>query len=562
MRDPYLIVLVLLNIVLSITLAFYLYRTRQFRVTNQTKFSLVFLFLWILRYFWLLYFLVFESYNDLINRGVALVFSGILISGFFVIQSIFPVKQNQRSGIYIQKTYEIIIVILSLILIPLSLILPSDSIRNDINSSVAFLIALGAVILFIFIIFRVIHRFDALIGEFFKWYNVGLLFGIILVLSGDTLFYWIFSQAYLQLIAPSVGLVIILASFISTRIIPFFQFARMVDTGILIITTKDRKIEYSNVTAQKFIPPLMRDKLTSLSFIELWGGKTRLMDAFNYTLRESRTILVEEQLHNYDQNSDQNIQITFYPLAAEHSPSRIGILIMISDEIEFLKQRKDFLLDIVTHDLANVSQTMLLSLEAITNKISPDNPDWEVYQLMLTQNQRLEQLIFSTQNLLYIDHISSSPKEFYSDFNTRFQELINEKTTEYPKISFITENLDRLMSIETTGNLKAAFSLLIDSIVESLKGVEKTLQISTNIIENTRSQQIIFAFSSNEISMSLFDNYLEENKSAMVASSTYRVNLIVASSIIQKNHGMINITRKEGKLLNTIIVVTLPIIIH
>lgn len=560
MRDPYLVTLVLLNILLTLSIAFYLYRTKRFRTAKLTTYSIIFLILWAFRYSWMLYVFLVETYIDFVNRIVSLALSGVIIMAFLVIKTIFPADTNQHLGKLIEKLSRATMVLFSVVLIPLSIILPTDPVRNDINIIIALIIAMGAAFLLFFIFIRFLHRFNYFAKEFFKWYNIGLFLGIFLVISGDTIFYWIFHIAELQLLAPLIGLIIILGSFIATRIIPFFQFAKMIDTGILIVDIKDRKIEYANLTAQEYVPPNQNEKLAKLTIDELWKQKPRILEGFSNASKESRTTLVEEQLFNFKQEREQNIQVTFYPLAIEQVPTRIGILIMNSDEIEFLKQRKDFLLDILTHDLANVSQTLLLSLEALSNKISSDSPDWELIHLALSQNKRLEQLIFSTQNLLYIDKISSAPKELYPDFNKRFQDLIKEKMTQYPKIVFEMYNLDQLKSIGTTGNLKAAFSLLIDSIAESLKDKRKLIKVEMKLLSNIYSQEIIFDFTGNEISSSLFDNYLEENKSALVASSSYRINLIVATAIIQKNRGNISIIRNDHQELNTRIIVTLPYI--
>jgi len=233
-------------------------------------------------------------------------------------------------------------------------------------------------------------------------------------------------------------------------------------------------------------------------------------------------------------------------------------MISHSDELEFLKQRKDFLFDVATHDIANVCQTLNISCESLSRKDFISENSYEIFQLVKKQSDRLTRLVLSIQNLLEIDEISSSLSEYYSDFHKRFDDLIVEKQQKCPEYKIVKEGFSDLRSIKTTGNLKAGFSLLLDSIFET--SILNTIKIWTTIDDAKLQQQIVFQFNGKELSETLLESYTNERKTDLsTKGSSARVNLIVSGSIFQKNAGSLRIedVNKEKNLKK--IVVTLPI---
>ncbi len=116
-----------------------------------------------------------------------------------------------------------------------------------------------------------------------------------------------------------------------------------------------------------------------------------------------------------------------------------------------------------------------------------------------------------------------------------------------------------LKSIQTTGNLKAGFSLVLQSIFEATDEDNQLLEITTKINEETSSQKIIFRFNSSIITPEIISRQSYEQKSEIIATSFIRVNLLVATAIIQKNKGEINIRSLADGLFSTEFVIILPI---
>ncbi|MHA1227244.1 MAG: hypothetical protein ACTSPV_10925 [Candidatus Hodarchaeales archaeon] len=545
--------LVGLNIFLPLVILYYIYSTKRNRDIKEISFSGSILVLWALRNFW---FLIrsFGYYYDYLNRAIALDLALILILGFFWLAKALPLEWK-NFGKIINFVHYGSATSLMIIAIPGSILLPPDSVRNDMNVGLSIVLAIYAVIYLLLTALRVMylykHKSLEHIMNFSKKYYFGILLGVTAVLSGDTIFLYILKDPVLKLMSPVIGFLVILGSLILGQFFPYLDFTKRIESGLMIVSAKNFEIEYLNETAEKCIPA---EKLKGpIYFTDLWKDNENIIDAIEQVNESSRVVELGERIYNYDKKSLQHVKLTFYPL----SNGNIGIVFLDSDQLEFLKQRRDFLLDIITHDIANVSQTMLLGLESM--KTNRDDLE-QTLDIVLLQNRRLEQLIFSAQNLLFIDRIAMSPSEKFPDFNTRFKNLIEEKREEYPDVMIDLINVDDLKGIKTTGNLKAGFSLLLDGIIHTLKGKEKRLLISTEIM-NTKKQKIIFRFKGEEFTASLFQDYIQEDKSAMVASNPARINIIVASAVIQTNVGVISIEKldeEEEDALTTQISVTIP----
>ncbi|MHA1973984.1 MAG: hypothetical protein ACTSW1_13380 [Candidatus Hodarchaeales archaeon] len=529
--------LIALNIFLPLIILYYIYSTRRNRDIKEISFSGSILILWALRNCW---FLVqsFGYYNDYLTRAVTLDLAMILILGYFWLAQTLPIE-SENFGKVINFIHYGITFSFMVIGIPGSIFLPSDPIRNDMSRVLSIIFAVFAIIYLLLTFLRVVYLYrNERLGQimnFSKKYYLGIIFGVTAVLAGDTVFIYVLKDAVLKLVSPVIGFLIILGSLILGQFFPYLDFTRRIESGLMIVSRKNYEIKYLNETAGKYIPP---EKVnTTLYFSDLWRDKRNIVDTIKQVDENSKVVELSVQIFNYGKKSLQHVKLTFYPL----SNGNIGIVFLDSDQLEFLKKRRDFLLDIITHDIANVSQTMLLGLETIKKNRS----DWEqTLDIVLSQNKRLEQLIFSAQNLLFIDRVVQAPSESYPDFNTRFEKLISEKREEYPNIEIVYRNLDKLKGIKTTGNLKVGFSLLLDGIIHTLKGEKKKLLISTEIIGNNR-QKIIFKFKGEEFATSLFQDYIHEDKSAMVASNPARINIIVAAAIIQTNVGNISITKLD-----------------
>ena len=276
-------------------------------------------------------------------------------------------------------------------------------------------------------------------------------------------------------------------------------------------------------------------------------------NAFNKTINERKPVQVDEKLFNYTNDKLENVRLSFFPLGMKHisDPQRIGIILYQIDEIEFLTQRKDFLFDIATHDIANVLQTLELSCEILEH-------DPNILETIRKQINRLNQLVYSIQNLLIIDEVTKGSTEINSGLNHGFLELIEEKQRQNPSIAFIVEGLLDLRPIKTTGNLLEGFNLITDGLIENLSSLEQKITIHTDIQDEKHLQSIIFTLKTkDQLSNEIFESYSLKDKSSLLSrTSSARVNLIVASAIIQKNEGTLNIINQEDK---TIINVQLPI---
>ena len=393
-----------------------------------------------------------------------------------------------------------------------------------------------------------------------KYYNGVLFLGTILIIFSNVLFVWL-DQAILHQVAPMIGYIIVLFSLTTARVFPLSQFVTTINAGIVLVN-QNHDLIYINAKARQYIDPVSLQEEKSIKLDNLWSDQNDfILTTFDSVVQNLKAIQVEGRFFNYTTNTLENIRLTFYPLGLPNisiNRPQIGIMISHSDELEFLKQRKDFLFDVATHDIANVCQTLNISCESLSRKDFISENAYEIFQLAKRQSDRLTQLVLSIQNLLEIDEISSSPSEYYSDFNKRFNDLIAEKLQKFPEFKIIKEGLSELRPIKTTGNLKAGFSLLLDSIFET--SILNTIKISTIINDAKLQQQIIFQFNGKELSETLLESYTNERKTDLTTKgSSARVNLIVSGSIIQKNAGSLRIEdfNKEKNLKK--IVVTLPI---
>ncbi|MHA2053775.1 MAG: hypothetical protein ACW99F_09270 [Candidatus Hodarchaeales archaeon] len=559
MVDPYLLTLIGLNLLLPIVVAIFFYRSRQFRDNRETIYAIFAASLWAARYLWIFAIRIGIT-NDLLNRFIGLVMVLLILFSALWLERIFPIDKKYELTHLITNLLQKVILAALLVGIPLSIFLPSDLDANDINYDLRMYLLLIAVVFVLLVTFRTIPRLKSMANEYYLWYNVGFFFGIILIVTDVTIFTYVISDSVLKSLFPVFGFIIIIGTLILFRVFPLVQFAMMVNTGVIIVQSKTQKVEYMNQMALDFIDPDFISKETTPFILSLWPDQYRnILDAYKMAKDELRTVQIEERLYNYSVKQLQNVQLTFYPYGGISRFKRVGVLISNSDEIQFLKQRKEFLLDILNHDIANVSQTLRFSLESLQEEKIEDKDTWETINLARNQNRRLEQLVFSAQNLLFIDSITDPPKEGYSDFHSRMTQLIEEEWKNYPTFKVKYYGFSLLKSVQTTGNLKAGFSLVLQSIFEATDEKNQLLEITTKIDEENLIQKIIFRFNSEIITPEIISRQSYEQKSEIIASSFIRVNLLVASAIIQKNKGEFNIRSLADGLFSTEFVITLPI---
>ncbi len=560
--DPYKFLLLILNILLPLAIAFYLYYTRKYRNYDEIRYSIPALLLWSLRYIWILM-VAFDIQNDILNRLVALDLALLLLCIAIWIKNAFHLPTDTLWGNFNRILHGATVILLIGILIPLSMLLPSDlsatPVRNDINYSVAILIAVFIILLVVLALFRVI---PVIVQKrtVFRWYQAGLFSGFFLIAMGDSLFYWIIKSPPLQLMVPIIGSLVILITLIGFRALPFFHFATLVDSGILIVNVKDERVEYLNLTARQYLPEdLMRKSHLRLG--EVWDTDTGVFQTFGRVKTDVRVTQIEERIFNYRTRKYQNTQFIFYPLGEEtHQPLRIGILMLDSDEIQYLKQRKDFLLDILTHDIANVSQTLSFALDSIRKEDLLDSKNWEIIKMAKDQNVRLKNLIYGAHNLLSIDSVSRF-SEIDQDFASFIKNLFQKKQDLHPDFEIKFPDLSSIHSVKSDGTLGTAFELILETIIEMCPPDSKMIEIGLDTDKIKKFQKYKFQFRSEDIKVNLMENYARIDKSELVATSTSpaRINLIVATAIIQKNAGEMVITSFPEDYLNYSISISIPI---
>ena len=558
MISPENLTLIILNIILPIITVFLFLRSRELRNTRENIYFVFSLILWSLRYLWILG-IWSGMRSELANRAVTVVLVLLLVFPLLWLKEIFPTESVSQFGNITEILHWITYFVL-LAAIPFAILLPPDMVANDANYDFRIFLFFIALIFLVVVILRIFRHFRRLRQfSYYRWYYLGYFSGIIMITSDLTIFTYVIPNVTLKLLAPIFGFSIIIGTLIVFKVFPLVQFAMMVNTGVIIVQIKNEKIEFMNMTAKDFISPDIRTQNPQLSTI--WPEAHQpIYTAYKTAKTELRTVQVEEKLTNYKTGEVQNLQLTFYPYGSLTNFERIGILISNSDEIEFLKQRKEFLLDILNHDIANVTQTLQFSLESLQKKSFTDINAWETIDLVKKQNEKLEQLVFSAQNILYIDSIVEHPNEVYTDFGDRLEILIKEERKKYPEVNVNYSNLSDLKTIRTTGNLRAGFTLCLRSVFEAASKTDKEVEISTKIIEKQHQQQIAFRFNSDIITSSLMESYSRKQKSDIVSSSSIRINLLVAAAIVQKNQGFFKIQELDTDHFSTEIVISLPIL--
>ena len=157
--DPYKFILILLNIIFPLVIVFYLYYTRKFRNHKEILYASMILVFWALRYCWILI-VAFDIQIDLFNRLVALDISLLLITLVNWINSAFYVSKETRWGKINTILSRIVLAGMMLILLPLSIFLPSDlysvPVRNDINFHLSVILAIFILIIILLALIRVL----------------------------------------------------------------------------------------------------------------------------------------------------------------------------------------------------------------------------------------------------------------------------------------------------------------------------------------------------------------------------------------------------------------------
>jgi len=326
-------VLIGANILLPIIIAFYLYFTRRFRKESETLASVGILIAWAVRFAINGYVSIVETGLDFVFRFQAFIMIGLVTFGFLWIQAVFPIITKSLAGKGIYSIHTISIIALLVLGAPLSILLPYDSNIKDINFTVSMILLLFAVILVVELVLRILVQFRVFQTRFqiYKWYNLGLVFGTVLILSSDTFFTWVIYDSELKLITPIVGFLIIFTLMIAVRAFPFFQFASTVDSGIIIVSEADLKIEFLNNTARAYISSENLNDIPDIQFLDLWPNSQGISNAFNRTLIEMRINQIEEQLYNFTTKQVQNVQLSFYPIRGEQTQNRIGVINLSSE---------------------------------------------------------------------------------------------------------------------------------------------------------------------------------------------------------------------------------------
>ncbi len=516
--------------------------TRKERKDNETLLaSLIFLTLcYVYTSTFLMYVFDFTDVNFSRLNSVILIIQLILIQLWMKVVFVFP----KRSFDIIQNLMLGYLIILA----PISVLFSPDRPELTINYFLNGLVIFTQIIISIQLLFIGLYYWLKVSDESRANY-LFLSLGIILVMGANFIF-TIFYHPILQQTFQIMGYTVILIAFINRKFSPLLQFITNVNTGIMIISFNS-KITYINQVASQYINSTSRKEplLENLSY----NNQSVLENAFNKTINQQKPVQVDEKLFNYANDKLENVRLSFFPLGIKQisDPVRIGMILYQIDEIEFLTQRKDFLFDIATHDIANVLQTLELSCEILEH-------DPNIIETMRKQINRLNQLVYSIQNLLIIDKDTKGSTEIDSELKHGFLELIEEKQKQNPSIAFIVEGLLDLGPIKTTGNLLEGFKLIIDGLIQILSSPEQKITIHTDVQYEKHLQSIIFTLKTkSNLSNEIFESYSRRDKSSLLSrTSSARVNLIVASAILQKNEGTLNISNQEEK---TIINVQLPI---
>ena len=141
----------------------------------------------------------------------------------------------------------------------------------------------------------------------------------------------------------------------------------------------------------------------------------------------------------------------------------------------------------------------------------------------------------------------------------RLGTLIEEESSKFPYHNVIVHGLELLEPIKTTGNLRAGFALILQSLLDVTSSTDQSIRITVNKIKENQIQEIIFIFNSDVITPDLMESYSRKQKSDIVASSSARVNLLVAAAIIHKNRGNVEVKRSDVEPFKSEIIVELPI---
>ena len=552
--------LIVLNLVLPIITIYLFLRSRELRNTKENIYFVLSLLFWSCRYLWVLGKNL-GIYSDISNRAVTLVLVLLILFPLLWLKEIFPIELQSRLADLTDLLHWITLLVL-LGSIPFAILLPPDMQVNDVNRDFRIFLFFVALIFVFVVILRIIHHLQGIRSyNYYRWYYMGYFSGILMIVSDVTFFTHIIFDPILKMLAPVFGFFIIIGTLIIFKIFPLVQFAMMVNTGVIIVQISSDRIEYINEMAKNFVKSEIESSNPKLNTLWLEHQNT-ILSAYQTAITELRTVQVEERLMNYKTGEVQNLQLTFYPYGSLSNFERIGILIANSDEIEFLKQRKEFLLDILNHDIANVCQTLQFSLESLQKWSFPDKDAWETIELVKKQNEKLEQLVFSARNILYVDSMVDQPNEVYADFGDRLGKLIKKEKERYPKIRVLSSGLLKLKTIQTTGNLRAGFTLVLRSIFEAISQTNNVVEVTTKILESEQRQEIIFRFNSKLITSNLMESYTKKQKSDIVSSSPIRVNFLVAAAITQKNQGKFNIKEIINDSFSTELVISLPILKH
>lgn len=554
MLDSYYNLLTILNILLTLMIANFYYKDKA-RNPKETRYALIVLICISLRYLW---FLIHNSgvYNELIMKSVTLMFSILFIFTLLWINQVFPLNFSSilmKPGKYL---YYLLIAVIFFVFIPLSIILPPNNNLEDINQFITILFFIFQIFLVLLVILRAIPQIGTK-THISKWFYLGTITGVFLISFADAVFYWL-DQDFLQLLSPTIGFILILGSIIGVKLLPLYQFIRMVDTAILICLAENMKFDYHNTAFKSYIPIELSKNTHNLHFNQIFKN-FRIIRGFKIAVSEFRTIQIKERIFNYSTKSTQNVQMTFYPCGGDlHSPTRIAITIINSDEIEFLKQRKEFLFDILNHDIANVSQTLEFTLEMLKRPNIDNSKKLKWILSAQEQNIKLKKLIYCSRNLILLDNPTVNKVEEYKSLKDIIFELILIKGEFKPQFKIETKNLSELKLVETTKNLRVALELVLDTIMDTSDNESNFILITGELLKDKGQQKLIlsYKYSGSELNPTLLEKYKLSQKSMQDAQSLSRITLLVATEIIQKNNGnlIIELPKQERNLFSIILI--------
>jgi len=545
--------LILINIILALVTGYNFYRMIEFRKTIERLIPAFACLLLAIRYLWIFWFYVTDFYNDLIVRGITVMVSVIFFMSMVWLEHVFPLDNSTIHGKFTNLLFYLVLAFIAITGF-LGAILPSDPVRRDINLSILYLFIMANVLIIFETLLRVGSYWRSISRESKLYFSL-LTLGVGLISIGDVFFY--FAQEWmLRQIAPTIGFLFVIFADFGAVLIPFITFINKSDLSLAIISS-DYKLINCNRNFKNYINPKFLTKKEPIAITDIWSEKVNtLLPALNRLLKERQLAQINDRFFNYKTNETEFITINLYPLVERNSNISVGMFLVKSDELQYLKQRKDFLFDILTHDIANVDQILQLTLESFKREDFTHDQGWEKIAFAFKQTDRLQQLIFSVHNLFIIDKYSIEPSENVLDFNQRLIDLIQAKNKLYDQVEIRTKDLEQLKPVRTTGNLRAAFSLLLDAVLETCEG---EILISAVIDDGQNSiQSIIIEFNTQEIHPDLLQVYSNENKSELVSQSSVRVNLIVAAAIIEKNKGNIVIKERSEKRLKTEIIIEIP----